>query len=417
MRYIFYILFVFLSACGPQPNTEPSRVEYKITPEINGFLVEINHNGKGAITRFVPETNAHKHENYQDLPRTQEYSVRYRILPKSRNSIVSDTLINYELGFFQTVGHGLLACIGSNTKAKKSIRIIWNAPDHNWKFANSFSANQTEQNFEASCHDLREALYVGGHNFTLHKTPFGALAIAGEFKHLNISKIENALNKNMKRVENFWNAKADDYYFISIRSENTANFGGTAQFQSFQLQLSTEQQEGYVLDRLITHEYFHHWNGLKITHKPNQAPLEHLDVWWFIEGFTDYYAYLLSAPDTKSYKESFTEPKFRNIALQELKRNYETNKNYFHVPYIQGRRVALDLDKKIDRHSKGRLRLKDLMHDLLKRSQDSSFFITQENFLKAICEGNYMPCSTGERILQEYIINDKQFLDVTNPLI
>ncbi|MEI6791332.1 MAG: hypothetical protein WCK42_09150, partial [Myxococcaceae bacterium] len=236
------------------------------------------------------------------------------------------------------------------------------------------------------------------------------------FKHLNISKIENALNKNMKRVENFWNAKADDYYFISIRSENTANFGGTAQFQSFQLQLSTEQQEGYVLDRLITHEYFHHWNGLKITHKPNQAPLEHLDVWWFIEGFTDYYAYLLSAPDTKSYRESFAEAKFKNIALKEFKRNYETNTDYFQVPYVQGRRLAAWLDKKIEKYSGNRL--KNVMHELLKKSEDASFFITQENFLKIICDGNYMNCEEAKRLLKTYVIDGThEFKYPREPLI
>src|SRR3989338_4955725 len=260
MRHIFYILFVFISACGSQFAQEPTEVSYKITPQKNGFLVEISHNADQLGTRIIPDQTAYA--AYESLPKTAEYPIRYFIIPKPRDSMIHDTLIDHLNGFFQTVGHGFLACAGADMTTKKSIRITGDAPS-DWKFANSFSDDQTEQRFQASCEDLRYALYVGGNKFRLHKTSFGAMAIIGKFD-LSDTHFKDALAKNMKLVENFWKANPDPYYFVSIRSVNSPPSGGTAQFQSFQLQLLPQQQEGHVLDRLIAHEYFHHWNGLKI---------------------------------------------------------------------------------------------------------------------------------------------------------
>ena len=410
MHIFVYILFLLLSACGTQLVHEPTEVSYQITPQPHGFLVEIKHNADHLRSQVVPEQSAYA--LYQPLLGNNEYPIRYFILPKQKESTISDTFINNSNGFFQTTGHGLLACAGSEISISKTIQITWNAPA-SWQFANSFSAGQKQQRFEASCDNIRNALYVGGYNFNLHKTSFGALAIAGQFQNFSADQLANTITENMKLVEGFWKTEPETNYFVSIRSISDQKHGGTAQFRSFQLQLSPNQQMGYELNRLIAHEYFHHWNGLKIKPHPQQ---NNLDISWFLEGFTDYYAYLLTAPDIASYQQSFHVKNFKNIGLAELKRNSLNNSDYFHVPYVQGRRIAAWLDKKINQHS-GK-RLEQVMHELLKQAQDPSFFISQKSFLNTLCRGNYMSCAQAEELLQTYVLEGvSDFKFPTNPLI
>lgn len=397
MQFLTCIIFVFLAACGPQPKQEPARVDYKITPENNGFLVEISHDGTGQITQIVPPHDSY--QEYRTLTATQDHPIRYFIVPKPRDPRVSDTFIDLHNGYFQTVGHGFLVCIGQDINQKKSIRMTWNAPNH-WQFASSFK----EQKFEASCNHLRKALYVGGHNLKIQPTWFGTLAVTGSFTNLTISDIENALKQNMEQVRSFWNdAKPEPHYFVSIRGTDSKKHGGTAQFQSFQLDLARDQMKDHKLDRLITHEYFHHWNGLKINQVPSNDPTAHLDIWWFIEGFTDYFAYKLTSP-----ADLLSNMCFKNVSLFELKRNYGNNHTYYDIPYIQGRKIALLFDSAISTHSDKRFSLKNVMHEIIKRSENPSFLLTQNNFLKVICEGNYMPCSTARNLLQSYVIAGTQ---------
>lgn len=393
MRILLYTAFVFLSACGPQTNHEPQKVEYQITiTRTAGFLVEIKHDGDPDTSAMV-SLDPNAYANYTLLPQDREFQIRYRVTPKSSEPAIADTTIELENGFFQTVGHGFLVCVGQNTGQKKSIKISWKAPV-SWRFANSFSADQTEQEFQAECRDLRKALYVGGNRLNIQKTWFGALAIRGFFKELQPRDLEEALERNMRKVLQFWGSDPEPYYFVSVRATNNKQHGGTAQFQSFQLDLSAAQQKNLELDRLITHEFFHDWNGLKINHLPSTDPLSHLDVWWFVEGFTDYYAYLLTkAPDTQQSN---------NVTLVELKRNYRFNQTYQKIPYVQGRQIARDLDAKIKNHSNQEL--KHVMHEIIRRSeQDPLFYLTRDNILKVICESNYMPCSEATAILHSYI--------------
>ncbi len=391
MRLVICIFFALLIACGPQPSREPQKISYKITPQNNSFLVEMSHDGMGTIT-LPPDSKASV--NYRLLTGTKDYPIRYEVTPKSLEPRAQDTVLTED--FFQVVGHGFLACLGNNLNEKKSVQIIWNAPMR-WKFANSFHADQTEQNFEAKCSDLRKALYVGGYDLPIRKTWFGvAWVLKGKFDNLRPTQIEAALTHNLLRVRKFWNAQPiPEYYFVSIRVINSESLGGTAHFQSFQLNLPSKQESDLRLDYLITHEYFHHWNGLKINLVPSSDTVD-LDVWWFVEGFTDYYAYKLSELEPVENKD------FKNVKLEELKRNYRHNHTYPGIPYVQGRHIANKFEDQISRYSSGK-ELKHVMHEIIQRSQDPNFYLTRENILKVLCEGQYMSCAGAHAILKDYV--------------
>ncbi|MEI6804882.1 MAG: hypothetical protein WCK49_00055 [Myxococcaceae bacterium] len=392
MKHLFCIVFVFLSACGPQPDRAPKKIEYMITLQDNGFLVEIKHDGTQRLN--ILGLSREPSLESKILRGTEEYPVRYTVTPKKLplpRIRALPTIFDFENGFFQTVGHAFLMCT-SQMDSKKSIRITWKGRS-NWKFANSFSATQNEQNFEANCDELRAALYTGGSELTLYKTWFGVLALIGEFKTLDIHDIEDALKRNMERVLEFWDSEPDEHYFIALSSKKDTAFGGTAHLRSFQINLP-EDLKPYQLDHLITHEYFHNWNGLRINQLPS-VNNDHLDVWWFVEGFTDYYAYLLNKiPDTEV---------FQNIGLAELKQKYsDTDDTYSKIPYIQGRRIAGKLDGKIRTHS-GK-ELKHVMHEIIKLSEKNpNYYLTRENILGVICIGGYMSCTEATEILRNHV--------------
>jgi predicted metalloprotease with PDZ domain len=206
----------------------------------------------------------------------------------------------------------------------------------------------------------------------------------------------------MKRVEQFWDDKPGPYFLVLVNRQINGELhqnGGSAHLNSFQLQLKGNESDS-ALDHLITHEYIHHWNGWIIKGPPVQDEKDHLDIHWFIEGFTDYLAFSLT--NTRPAEKSW-----QNIPLWELKRNYLNNHNYFDVPYAQGRKIAAEFEREI--RASGRS-LRDFMLDLLQRSKrDPNFYITRDSFLQVMCEGGYFNCDRARNIIERYVVQGQQF--------
>ncbi|MES2504332.1 MAG: M1 family aminopeptidase [Myxococcota bacterium] len=389
MSRIFYIVLIFLSACAPQFNSEPSEIHYKITPQANGFLVEITHDASVAPTMTSPAY----YSTFSLQSSGNDHTVRYFIKPARRQAHgPSDTQIDLSEGFFKTSGYGLIACLGRKWDEAKSVRITWQAPKP-WRFANSFSAGATQQSFKASCYQLQNALYAGGTNLRFYETPLATVAISNNASEKVNKKLIATVKKNMVKVKDFWGELDDakEYYFVLIHPANGNEHGGTAQFQSFQLALAdfTPSDASKELDHLIAHEYFHQWNGIKI----NVPVSTQHEVRWFVEGFTDYFAFSISG-----HTANFSN-RFENVSLK----NYVSDmKTHFDVPYIQGRKIAADMDKAIQNYSSRKL--EHLMRHIVRRSQaDPLFYLTQASILGVICEGNYMNCDQAHQLIENHV--------------
>lgn len=397
MRIFLCILFVFLIGCQPDDDLFSKKTTYQITPQKNNFvLVEIK-TSKNYQTRYM--LNPESYTAYRQLPPTREFNVRYEIIPKSQdNSLIDPVRANFAAEFFQLPGSSFLECFENHKNEKRTIKFVWRLPSH-WNLANSFSAGLREQTISATCNDLHQGLYAGGTNFSLYQTQFGAMLIHGEFHNLTANDFEQSVLANMKKVLDFWKEPPKPYYLAIFHSSNNRlSQGGSAHLKAFEIVIPSTQKPDRALDILITHEYFHHWNGHQINLEKSEIYLDHVDILWFLEGFTDYYAFVLN--------NDWAPIETANTSLYQLKQDYTQNRAAKQLPYTQGRFIAYELDRRILSYSGGSRSLQNLMHEIIMRSRENSeYYLTGENILEAICEGQYMDCQEARNLIQKYAIS------------
>ncbi len=350
-----------------------------IRPENNGFSILIKIRGLGQA----------KYKVLADLPQP---------------SLIKINHTDISHGYFQIEGANFFRCIG-NIDIVRPVKLIWEVPE-DWKLANSFGFGERIQEFRSSCRQLASSILAGGPGLRLTPTSFGVLGMSA--RHLNPAELIERLELNMKRVEEFWDDRPGPYFLVLVHQKSVTEpngYGGTAHKNSFQLQLKGDESEA-ALNHLISHEYIHHWIAFTIKGPPVQDERDHLDIRWFIEGFTDYLAYDLSkAPvpeQSKQCPESLCPSK--NDPLWVLK-NFYKDRNYFQIPYYYGRRLAAEFEARIRLYPNSGKTLQDFMHDLLARSKrDPRFYITQNTFLQTICEGQYMDCNEAKDLINRYVI-------------
>jgi predicted metalloprotease with PDZ domain len=136
--------------------------------------------------------------------------------------------------------------------------------------------------------------------------------------------------------------------------------------------MSPGTQFSFDLQFLFAHEAFHTWNPVQLGDVNPKHP-----VYWFTEGFTDYYARLLllrasllnrqqyADEINRVYSEYMSSPA-RNYSEQLVQAHYFNDSNARQLPYLQGTLLALKWNATIDEHSNGRQTLDDAMR-LLKR--------------------------------------------------
>ncbi len=371
VKAFILIIAILFSSCASQPD---DAIEYVIRSETTGFSVVIK----------IP-----------DLGETRYHVPAY--LPQG--SVIKTNHTNLSHGYFQLQGAHLFRCIGDTNQLRR-MRLVWEVPN-DWRIANSFGYGSKTQDINTSCRQLADSIFAGGPHLSLTPTPFGVLAITG--LSVDPGRLSKLIEANMRLVEEFWQDKPGSYFLVLVNQQITEEpyqNGGSAHLNSFQLQLKGNETDE-ALKHLIAHEYIHHWVGGTIKPLPVENELEHLDICWFIEGFTDYLAFKLTGiqPVEKSWE---------NLSLLELKRNYKNNHTYFDIPYAQGRKIAAAFENKIKAYSGKTFR--DFMIDLLRRAKNNpDFYITRESFLRVMCEGGYFDCTRAKRMLDRYVIQGEQF--------
>ena len=179
----------------------------------------------------------------------------------------------------------------------------------------------------------------------------------------------------------------DPYFLVTVAptgpraTPQSISMGGTGLTNCFALfmapgtTVAPESAHRRAVLHLLAHEYFHTWNGGKIT----TADPEEL-VYWFSEGFTDFYAArLLHRAGLVSSAEWLdrTNETLRNLWLspvatapaETIRREFWSRREVQQLPYNRGEVVALMLDEEIRRVSGGRQSLDDFFRELLREAR------------------------------------------------
>jgi predicted metalloprotease with PDZ domain len=209
----------------------------------------------------------------------------------------------------------------------------------------------------------------------------------------------------------FWNDFAAPHYLISLlpSQETPGSYAGTALEDSFTMFMSQQAAKlDFDMKFVLAHEMFHSWNSGQLGEVPAGQP-----PFWFIEGFTDYYARallwragLISLNEyiqdiNSSYLHYRTSPVVSAQDVQ-VRQQFYLDADLQKLAYQRGGFLAATWDSRIRQQSQGKQSLDDAMLDL-RRGAAAKEQILSESFL-----GNHFARFAGAKVhsdLTAYIDN------------
>lgn len=275
--------------------------------------------------------------------------------------------------YFHWIGHGVWVRPAWDEDAPVSVSLRWEKLPKTWALANSFGVNERRQRIRATVEEFIHAVYVGG-DFRLKSVRVGPSAVQTAVRGA-WQFTDEAFNDMVGRViaveRAFWRDHDVPFYLVTLipleAPPNSTHTGGTGLTDSFALFSSRNA----VLDDfkwLLAHEYFHNWNSPKLGRL--KEPESHL--YWFSEGFTDFYAYLLALRGRLITLDEYIER--YNALIREyyllpvraepnerVVRDFWNDDDVRKLPYRRGLILATNWNALIRANSGGRRSLDDVM--------------------------------------------------------
>ncbi|MEZ5359703.1 MAG: hypothetical protein R3F48_12870 [Candidatus Zixiibacteriota bacterium] len=322
---------------------------------------------------------------------SDQIAVQYHVVQYWDDPITVDVYYRpiFRADLFHCIGHAVFAYPDWNLYESLDIELNWENIPPGWKLSNSFGINDEHQNITRNLDDFCHTIFLGG-NIQQHRIDISGypvnIAIYGEWA-FDISEFNRQIDKSMHAVRGFWNDYDFPYFLVTLlpTDEPCCSKGGTGLIDSYALFVSQDFPDASGLIKLLTHELFHTWNGRKIR---RQAPEEL--VYWFAEGFTDYYTRLILyraglmtlseyIEDINSTIVDLYQSPARNVINNAILENNHQDKDIEKIPYIRGDLLALRWDTMIINSSAGKYNLDNLMKDLLRAAELDGVVVSADN--------------------------------------
>lgn len=356
------------------------------------FTVE--QTGDSAVRRILHQPGELLRIRYrlqQDWEGPLTYGRNYRAVTNSR--------------FIHVTGYGLLTVPVVADSQQVAVAFDWSRMPKKWTIANSFHAGTRKYSSVVQLKDLQNSIFVAG-DYRLHQTAVNGqpvyLAIRGRNWKFADTTVLNAIEKVIAAQRRFWNDHTEPYYLVTMTPfEESGHINGSCLFRSFLTGMSTEFPFDWNIYGLLSHEYFHRWNGLAIQMKGDEQ-----ENAWLGEGFTEYYTYkllykagLMTLDDyvtktNSTIAEYYLSP-VRNHDRKTLGKNFWLQRDYQIIPYKKGFTYALLLDHLIGTKTESKKSLDDLMFALYQDAQKGTP-LTDTSFLEHLLK------LTGEDLTQQH---------------
>jgi predicted metalloprotease with PDZ domain len=292
--------------------------------------------------------------------------------------------------YFHWIGHGAWLYPQWNENEIVRVFLQWKNLPKGWTLANSFGANQKKQRFRVTIEDFVHAVFVGG-DFRIQSIPVGGkpvyTAVRGSWQFSDAA-FADMVQKIIKVEREFWSDYGVPYYLLTLlpleAPPTSVNTGGTGLTNSF-ANFATRNAELDYFKYLLAHEYFHNWNSRKLGRLKDPETL----LYWFSEGFTDYYTYLLllrggliTLDDyIRQYNsrihEYYLSP-VRTVSNQRVLQDFWNDDDVHDLPYRRGFLLAMNWNALIRSHTAGRNSLDDAMREMFRAAQGRKPELTAE---------------------------------------
>lgn len=281
--------------------------------------------------------------------------------------------------YFYVIGQALWVYPDMPGTTPLRVTLHWKNIPNGWALINSFGASEPRQNVKTTLNKFRAGTFLAGDyrikRFEIKKRPVYAVT-RGEWRFPD-EKLNSLVQKLVQVQRDFWNSYDFPYYFVALLPSDRRNVrGGEGRTNSFSLYLPKNLTTLYVEHDLylLAHEMFHAWNPLRLGGYENDR------LYWFGEGFTDYYAFLLLlraglisldeyvAAHNSWIKAYYTSP-VRSLTVDEMVQKRQTDGDAEQLFYKKGYLLANHLDFTIRSKTNGKHSLDDVMRSLLKSSK------------------------------------------------
>lgn len=306
------------------------------------------------------------------------------------------------------IGHaGLAIPEHLATTVRHDFRVHWKGfANVGWKVGCSFNVGDFDFEYHGLANDFVHSVFIAGPRLRISERKVGsgrvAFALAGSDWGFNDNQLIQLASRIIGSEQNFFGAHQPPYYVVTLipvgtYSKQRATVGGTGLAQSFALfmtpKIEISGEQGRRVTYLLAHEHFHHYNGGIV--QPSEP--EEL-VYWFTEGFTDYYtrhlllrAGLYSLDDyvadlNEKLRDLHTSP-VRDAPNAQIGTSFWSNHDLHRLPYLRGDILAVMLDTEIRRASDGKRSLHSLMRELVSEgAADRTKTYTNEDLIAKVAK-------------------------------
>lgn len=319
---------------------------------------------------------------------SQEIEIHYEVIqywdkPIDREVYYRPIIKN---SYYHFIGYGVFVFPEWDEKVTREISIEWLGIPENWVIANSFGVRNNCHLLNISISQLCHAAYMAG-DFRIYDLNVKGypiyIAQRGNWRFQSDDFIE-MVESVAYAVRSFWDDYDFPFFLVTlIPTDNTNSKGGTGLTNSLEIFVSPDHNSASDLKFLLAHELFHTWNGRKIKRKEPEEL-----VYWFSEGFTNYYTRLILLRNSLITLEEFiydynqtlinyfSSPVI-NATNEEIYLYTHSNNQMEKLPYLRGDIIAFRWNNLIKEASD--YNLDNVMFDLLHLANDLNMVVSAEN--------------------------------------
>lgn len=249
------------------------------------------------------------------------------------------------------LGNGLL--IVPDWDDSVDVEFLWSAAPATWRFASSFGLGPGPLHTRQTISWLSHSIWLAG-DIRLRETVVNdhpvAVALHGRWS-FDDSELLRLVRTIVQTERDFFDDHDFPFFLVTaleIGGDNDQ--GGTGRVNSFGLFLSNDRRVDLRLKRLLAHEIFHTWNGDRTEREQPEG-----FVYWFTEGFADYYArrFLLRSGlltqeeylhDLNAVLSEYFTSSMRTMLTADQVSGVERGRNAERMPYRRGDVLAHVLD-------------------------------------------------------------------------
>ena len=278
--------------------------------------------------------------------------------------------------YFHWIGNTIWVLPEWDEQTETDVSIDWKGFPGTWTIGNSFGLQEKRQEFRTKLSQLLSAIFIAGDfRVTTGKVKGNDVnvAIRGEWQFKDV-ELADMIRRVIETERDFFKDHSQKYYFVTLvpldEGPNSFSFGGTGLTDSFAL-FATGNAAVDRIRGLLAHEYAHNWipGRLGLMPDPEQA------LYWFSEGFTEFYTYRLLHrgglitpsefvdANNELIREYYMSP-VRSASNERILKDFWKDRSVQRLPYLRGFLFATNLDGEIRQASGGKFSIDDVIREL-----------------------------------------------------